>query len=264
MRSVDRAVIDSLLPEGPIWEPEIDEGLDQYFQGKADNSERVADFLECLACIRDPYKTPILSDLEKEHGILTNLNVSEEDRRNSLAQQRYRKKEKGSWEELQVALRAAGFDVYVHENSPAVDPALFLAAFFRMIANGPAAFAGNEDAFAGKFGGELLVNGDIFTQSPAYVAQANGATMFAGNQEAFAGNFDSLNREKIEYSIPSDPDSWPFVFFVGGMATRDPSTGELTQIDSATIPSERESEFKRIILQRKPLFTWAGLLINYM
>jgi hypothetical protein len=262
--SVDRAVINSLLPEGPIWEAETDEGFDQYLNAKAQNSERVANFTDCLAFIRDPFKTCILSDLEKEYGILTNINLTEQQRRDSLATKVYPNQETGSEDNLQNALRSAGFDVYVHQNDPAVDPAIFLAGEFFMVAGGDNAYAGRSDAFAGKGGGDLLVNGEIFEQSPSYFAQANGDNMFAGNSQAFSGGFSELRRDEIIYPLPTDPDDWPFVFFVGGEATRDPITGELLTIATAEVPIEREQEFDRIILQRKGLYTWCGLLVDFV
>lgn len=258
-----KQVLESLLPPGDIWAAEQGADFDLLLEGKALTFEETRSFLECLAHIRNPNLTPILSDLEKEFGILTNNNLSEEIRRTRLAAQVFFIDSNGSEYDLQKQLRDAGFDVYVYQNNPAIDPAIFLDQSFQMVADGGNAFAGRADAYAGKVGGELLVNGDIFTQTAAYLMQADGDNAFAGNGDAVAGRFDEFIQEKIEYSIPTNPEQWPLVFFVGGEATRDPGTGELTDIELAEVDLTREEEFKRTILKFKPIHSWAGLIINY-
>lgn len=261
--NITRQALATLAPPGPLWVVKIDEGFDQLLDGVAANAEAVNDFLDCLGCVRDPFTTPFLEDLEREYGVITNTNLDEQTRREQLAASKvYTVERTGSDDDLEIALQKAGFDVQVHVNSPAVDPASLLANLFQMVAGGVDAYAGNQNAYAGKTGGELLVNGEIFTSSPAYEMQAGGNNAFAGNQFAVAGYFDSFNKDPVVYSIPTDPEAWPFIFFVGGDATRDGS-GALIEIENAEVPSEREDEFKRLILQIKPMHSWAGLLINY-
>jgi len=263
MSNISKKTFLSLLPPGPIWEVKPNGGLDQLLNGIAQNSEDVADFLGFLSCIRDPFTTPFLTDLEREYGVITDINITEDVRRQRLAAEKaYPAKRTGSDDDLEIALQKAGFDVQVHVNSPAIDPATILFGDFQMVAGGGAAFAGNQDAFAGIGGGELLVNGEIFTQSPAYEMQAAGSIAFAGNSKAIAGYFNSFNKDVVEYPVPTDPDAWPFIFFVGGDATRNVS-GELTEVKAADVPTEREAEFKRLILSIKGMHSWAALIINY-
>lgn len=120
-----RALIDSLLPPGPLWDVEEDGDLDKLFDGMADNSAVVYEFLSQLAKITNPAGSPLelLSDLEKEFGILTNLNSTEADRRAQVASIKYSRKGNGSKDFLEDSLQTAGFNVFVHENDPAVDPA---------------------------------------------------------------------------------------------------------------------------------------------
>jgi len=256
-----RAHINDLLPPGALWRPEDDEGFDQLLDGMALDSDAVRVALAQLADIRNPLLTPILSDLEREYGILVDPRLTEETRRQRLNALVYNADSDGTEDDLETTLQDAGFDVFVHQNDPAVDPAIFLDQDFQMVAGGGNAYAGRSDAFASRIGGELLVNGDIFSTSPLYLVVAN--TIYAGDGST-AGEFDEMAIVPFEYEIPTDPDAWPFIFFVGGPATRDPGTGALTAIESAEIPNERQEEFKRTIMRYKPLHTWAGLIVTYV
>ena len=219
MSDLTRAMLDDFLPPGPIWEPEELAEFDLLLEGIADNLEVVRVFLSTLSEIRNPNLTIILADLEREYGIPTNLLLSESTRRMRLAELVFGVDGNGTEDDLQTALQNVGFDVFVYQNDPAVDPAIFLEQDFQMVAGGGNAFAGRADAFAGKIGGELLVNGDIFTTGRIFTSGA-GSGFFAGTGHG-AGEYEDLLVEKIEYPIPTDPDDWPMVFFVGGAVTRE-------------------------------------------
>ena len=119
-----RALINSLLPPGPLWNPEEDEDFDKLLDGMADNSAVVYEFLLQLAKITNPAESPLelLPDLEKEFGILTNLNSTDADRRAQVASIKYSRGGDGSKDFLEDSLQIGGFDVLVHENDPPVDP----------------------------------------------------------------------------------------------------------------------------------------------
>ena len=214
--TVSRKVIDSLLPPGPIWEYKEGGDLDKLLDGIADNYEQLLEDLQQLSDVRDPYNTTILDDLEREYGIIKNSNLTDDVRRQQIATIKYNSKIYGSEDDLQNALDMAGFDLQVHQNDPAVDPAIILDQLFNMVADGDNAYAGRDDAFASRIGGELIVNGDIYEQRTLYLAEADGSNSYAGNSEMVAGRFDETERSAIMYDIPTDPNSWPFVFFVGG------------------------------------------------
>ena len=259
MSELMRRTIDKILPKGSAWRVSQDDDSDKFLDGMADNWETIRAFLSEMDCIRDPHCTPFLADLEREYGVLTNASLTELQRREQLSPIVFNRSSSGSVDSIQQALDDAGFNVQVHENSPAVDPAIFLDQAFQMVAGGGAAFAGNQDAFAGRVGGELLVNGELFTTERVYESVAG--TMFAGT--AGAGEYTDLLRTKVEYPIPTDPNDWPLVFFVGGDATRDGS-GALTAIENADVPSPQESVFKQIVLKFKPIHSWAGLIVTYV
>lgn len=216
---IGRAMIDDLLPPGPLWEPEDVGDFDHLLDGMADNIEAVIIFLSTLSDIRNPKKTIILDDLEREYGVPTNALLSEATRRLRLTELIYGAVGNGTEDDLQPALRDVGFDVYVYQNDPAVDPATFLDQQFQMVAAGGNAYAGRSDAFAARTGGELLVNGDVFLTSRIFTSVA-GSGFYAGTGHG-AGEYEDLLITKQEYPVPTDSDDWPFVFFVGGLATRD-------------------------------------------
>lgn len=164
---------------------------------------------------------------------------------------------------LQEVLNNAGFDVQVHENNPPVDPDLFLNSVPVMVAGGPAAYAGNDQAFAGKTGGFLLVNGPTLTNIPIYKSVAGAVNMVAGNQFAKAGQFEKFGTQDKIYQIPDDPDLWGGFFFIGGDATRN-INNELETIENVDIPASRKNEFIRLILKIKPAQSWGGLMVNYV
>jgi len=235
---ISRAMINALLPDGDIWNPEKDGDFDRFLEGLSLCIEDARSYLEQLGFFRDPYNISeeMLQDLEKEYGIVTKTNVSVETRRMQLAAKIYERGGTGSPDDLKNALINAGFNVYVHPNDPAVDPAIFLDQSFQVTIGDPLnAYIGDPGAYFGRFGGYLLVNGPIIV---------------TGGDEK-------------EYNIPTDPDAWPFIFFLGGIAIRNVS-GQLIEIFRAEIPAERKSEFESIILQYKPIFTWAGIIVTYV
>ncbi|MCK5603585.1 hypothetical protein KAR91_16995 [Candidatus Pacearchaeota archaeon] len=217
MPSLDmKAVFEALLPPGSLWQPAPAAGFDQFLNALGENADDIYERLYDLGSIRDPRKTPILSDLEKEYGVYTNLNLTEAVRRQQLAAIKYAKPGTASDSLLQAILRNAGFDVYVRRNHAPVDPADLLQDQYLLEAGEIDAFAGEPNAIAGRGGGELLVNGPIVVTSVDYDAQANGAAMFAGEPSAIAGFFNETTQTPITYEIPANPDYWPYIFFIAG------------------------------------------------
>lgn len=264
-----RAVINALLPLGSAWAPATGDDYDLLLDGIGDNADAIHDAMDALRYLRDPSRTPILSDLEKEYAVIPVAASTEAERRQRLAATMFMRGVISTYERLQAALDAAGFDVLVHINSPAVDPATFLLEAFDMMCGdllpgGNDAQCGEPEAMCARVGGELLVNGEFFEQSPNYTVLCGEADAQCGEDFAFAGQYDSINLLLIEYEVPTVAGYWPLIFFVGGAATRDPVTDEITDIEIAPVPIERRLEFRRIILKLKPMFSWAGLIVVYV
>jgi hypothetical protein len=282
-------ILQDLLPDSPLFEPAPGEGLDQFLEGMATGDVTVYQFLKSLAFIRDPYRTTVLAELEREFGIVPNTALSEDFRRLYLAAIKYSKVGNGDRDFLEDRLHQAGFtNVFVYENDPRVDPSNFFLGGYLMYAGDTFAQADEPLAIAGAFEGELLVNGDIFNNFIDYIALAGDTFSQADEPVMLAGNFDGTIKEPIEYEIPLSDDYWPAIFFVGGPATFAPPEGaemfagdtfaqagepgaqageffgQLTSIEFADIPNERRDQFRRLILTIKPLHSWAVLVVNYV
>lgn len=231
---LSRRIIDALLPGGALWHPEPDEGLDQLLRGIADNKERTRVFLRGIADIRNPLKTHMLDDLEREFGQQPDAALSEDTRRQRLQAAKGARICDGSPDSVQEILRAAGFDVYVHANSPAVDPALFLAASGGTQMGRSTSMFGRAASIFGGARGELIASTPVFYQ-----------------------------QERVVMPTPTLPQYWPLIFFVGGAATRN-GAGELTAIETANVPASRRAELVRLIVKYKGMHAWAGLLVKYV
>lgn len=263
-----RAVINALLPSGAAWEPAVSSDYDLLMDGIGDNSDVIHDAMDQLRYLRDPARTPILSDLEKEYAVVPVAGSTEAERRARLAATMFDRGRLPTYEVLQDKLWAAGFtNVLVHANSPAVDPDTFLNEDFNMLCGdllpgGNEAQCGEAEAICARVGGELLVNGEFFEQSPNYSVLCGEALAQCGEDLAYAGQYDSINLVLIEYEVPADGGYWPLIFFVGGAATRNVD-GEITDIEIAPVPIERRLEFRRIILKHKMMASWAALIVVY-
>lgn len=253
-----------LFPKSNAFSLFIQKFLTQFVEGLTALPDDFRKYIDQIYLDLFPATTRELSLWEKVFGI-TNPSTDDAIRRNTI-DQRWKLKGGQGPDYIQQVLQDNGFDVQVHENNPPIDPAFFIGISFIMVAGGFNAYAGRIDAYAGMaLNGELLVNGfiPIETSQRLFEMVAGGINGYAGNSKAVAGYFNQYITENKTYTLPTDPLLWPFVFFIGGDATRDPITHELTAIETVQIPKEREQEFKNLILLIKPAQTWAGLIIEY-
>lgn len=260
-----RPVIDALLPPGPLWVPEVDEDLDNLLNGISDNQILIEEFLSNLAYTRIPEKTPLLDDAEKEWGLIFNPDLTEAERRARLLSAKTAHKNEGTDTFLQEKLRLAGFDVYVYRNDPPVDPSIFIYDGFLVVCGGADAICGEADAICGSggAGGALVVNGDLYLNDLTYSVMCAGTEAICGNAAAVCGATNGeITRRLVTYPLPATSGYWPLVFFVGGLATRDPVTDELTNIEFAEIPASRRDEIVSLIVKYKPAHSWCGLLVE--
>lgn len=270
--NISRAAFDTLKPPGNLWKPEPGEDLDNQWNGLTDAIEDAREYANSLADIRNPYKTPVFEDLERNYGIKPNSTISTAIRQARLARKVYQKAKNNTIEDLQSALDIAGFDLQVHKNDPAIDPATFLTDYFQITAGSDYAYAGYNNgvdilAFAARLGGEWLVNTEIFLQSNAYLMQAGGDIAYAGytsdgvNSEACAGYFEGYRQDLLTYPAITDSGYWHMVYFIGGDATRDGS-GYLLTMEQGAVDSNRLDELKEICLSIKNMSVWIALIIT--
>jgi hypothetical protein len=100
-------------------------GFAQLIAGMADTYQVMRDFLNDLGHIRDPYKTPILSDLEREYGIYPDPNLTETVRRDKLASVKYARAGTGTIDNMQINLDRAFPGLFtVYDNDPPINPSI--------------------------------------------------------------------------------------------------------------------------------------------
>ena len=113
MPSFMRTAIDLLWNKGPIHEPKEDGDYSNLRDGIANNIDSVRVDVKNTAYIRQPSKTPILDDLEKEYGKTGNKDLATATRISLLEVERYKKKTNATDEDLQDKLDRAGFNLNV-------------------------------------------------------------------------------------------------------------------------------------------------------
>ena len=229
--------------------------------GISDSLDDVRDKLATLTYIRNAELTEQLDELEIDFGISPDSTLTDAVRRARLDARINASYTAGTRDRLERELQAAGFDLYVHANSPAVNPLQF-GSIYRTIAGNPRAVAGNPSAVAGVFNVNILVNGAQERTVSVWRLVAGGAKAYAGNPQALAARV-GLTTILRTYEMPVAPSAWPFVFFVGGVATRDGS-GELTSVAIAEVPDERRAELEETVLRLKGTYTWAVMVVHYV
>jgi hypothetical protein len=261
-------ILSSLLPDGDMLRPEEGEGLDLFLQGMGENEERMRQFLAELAHLRNPDRTILLSDLEKEYGIKTNENITESDRRAQLAGIMYARRSNGSRDFLQTQLQRAGYAVNVYDNAPAVDPNPLIFGQSQMYCGDTLAQCGEPTAQCAAFDGELVVNGDIGETIIEYTMRCGDTLAQCGEPTALAGNYSGVSLLPYDYEVPSGVGTeverwWNMVFFVGGDVVRG-GGGEITSISFVDIPIQNRKTLRQLILKYKPMHSWGALAINWI
>lgn len=257
-----RRVYIAIMPEGKIWEAEYEADFDKFLAALSISKVDLAQFLAGLSATRLPASTKLLDDLEQEFGILPLSSWTEEKRRENLSESIQHTWDLKTAEDMESALRAVGFDVYVHVNDPPVDPEKFLFEAFVAICGSPTAYCGGPEAYCGGIGGYLLVNGELIFDQILYTTYCGASNALCGSDQAYCGSFSGVEQDIKQYDIPTDPGYWKLFFFVGGPATRD-IDGYLETIEEAPIPYNRRYEFRDLVLKYKPVHAWGGLIIRY-
>jgi len=250
------------MPEGEAWNFEKGQDADKLLEGIAEAQEIVRLKLKAIGSQRNPYETDMLEDLERDYGIRPDNRLSEAERRSKLAGRMYAGTNTGSAPYLQAQLQAAGFNLYVYQNDPAVDPDLFVSGNYNLQLAGENAYTGRVDAFLRQTGGHLIVSGIDGITVIDYLSVV-GPGSFTGNSTLFCGRFDDSRIDPKIYTVPTDPGYWPTIFFIGGEATYDEVTGEITEIEIAEVPAFRRPELRELVIRYKPMKTWAAVVINY-
>lgn len=330
-----------------------DGGLAQYIAGVADNWDIMRIAANAVGDVRNPLKTTMLEDLEKEYGIFSDSNLTEAVRRDKLAGVIYARESHASISNLQTALDRSFTGFTVYDNNPAVDPSKVISSnaiadgmmessdvlswtagssatltkqttdpmqgtrYMKIARNGsanPYAFqntlvsgdtytargfargdgtatprlafgsawiwdgtsstdwqyfevsgvangvfrigaitnTGTEfvefDAVVVSKSGTLIVNGQIFDSYTDWVGGCGEAGAECGEADMQCGENNGIVKTLHEYPYPTNADTWPLVFFVGGSqqgysilrdgAMEYQNLTEWTALNSATLTKE--------------------------
>lgn len=259
---IGKEIATAAMPDGPPHEPEIGGDLDLFNEATGDAIDLIRRDIDSVANVRTPKTTALFAGLQKEYGLIPVENATEDAEIESLETEVYKKRSNGSDDGLQDKLDRAGFDLFVYQNSPdgpAADPESLINNNFQVYC-GEDIVTGNDEAYCGRLGGELVVNGDSFEQVPNFLGCG---TMITGNTTAAAGYFEELIQIPIEYEVSTDPDDWPFVFIVGGVATFNPDDSILN-VAQGFVNNKQKEQLKAIIVGYKPLSTSCALVVTYI
>lgn len=266
-------VFKHLLPTGRAWQITIGKRLRSLFEGLTAAPEDAKDYIDDVYDDLFPDTTRELSAWEDQFG-LPSTQLSEAQRRSRLD---------ATWKALggqdpryiEDTLRAAGFDVYVHEwwvpnglhptggsvNGDVVpvarDPFAYL---WDGVAPRQYVGCGHNSAYCG---GDLMF-ADSNNSPPGYplvnkvretvvsVIGAGHALAFCGGDTAACGA-EVVSYRRKQYVIPADPTKYPYFLYIGGQNFP----------DVATVPLSRRDEFEDLCLKICPLEQWLGILVTY-
>lgn len=267
-------VITHLLPNARAWRITVEKTLREFFEGLAASMGDFKAFFDLVWLDIFPSTTREISTWERQFGLL-DYGLTEQQRRDRLD---------AAWKALggqspryiQDTLRDAGFDVYVHEwwepiigrpgggsingdVTPVVrNPLLYLddgsaSVPFTMYDGGADSQDGDTASQDGGTNAPLgypLVN-KILVSSSAIIGDGS-ASMVDGSTSAQDGGF-ILRNNVVQYTIPSDPNTWPYFLYIGGE----------TFAEQAFVSQSRRDEFEDLCLKICPTEQWLGILVTY-
>lgn len=265
-------IIQHLLPRAAAWRITIDKPLRRFFLGLAGWLER-DDFLltedEQTLTTEDgheflvegsgftnprrysdevfedifPATTRELAEWESQFGLVAN--PSETIRRQNLAAE-WAARGGQSPAYIQGVFQTAGFNVFVHEWWSSGPP---------YVARDPRDFA--DQPLIGQY--QHTASADLahqpqctgFTVGGLPVAGQPQCDRFLANDPHYIVNLDLTPRAPPP--IPSDPNAWPFFFYLGAE----------TFPDHVSVPASRRGEFERLVQKLKPSQQWVVTLVDY-
>lgn len=225
-------VFQHLLPRGRAWRLTAEKTLRKFFEGLAGPYDDARAFVDGVYNDLRPAYTREISKWEVQFGIDYPA-ADEGDRRAALASA-WSASGGQSANYLQTLLRAAGFDVYVHEWWEGANVAPRTVRDPRDYTSVPTI--------------GTTQSGEALAQCGESTAQCN---RFLANDPKYLVH--SNLTPQAPPAIPSTEDSWRFFWYVGGQ----------TFGESAIVAASRRTEFERLIYKYKPAHTWVVELVLF-
>lgn len=256
-------LIKKLLPKSKFWKLLDTKYLSSFFKALTSLPDDFRKYLDSVFLDLFPSSTRSLEMWEEQYAII-NPDSDEEIRRNTIAM-KWKDKGGQSAYYIQKILQENGFNVFVYENNPIVDPNSFLDRDDKQnqaIVNGITTskeevkdlmivcsdierdyvvYCNNDKNFS--CGDEKAICGDYGSYAES--------EWYCGANRAVCGYYEGYIIYEIEEEIPTDSAYFPFLFFVGGEVERD-NFGRITSMQAASIQAERLDYFKNLILSLKP------------
>ncbi|WP_265658587.1 putative phage tail protein [Francisella philomiragia] len=261
-----------LLPKAKAWRLSKGKNLTKLFDGLSKQPQENKDHIDNVWFDIFPESTRELENWEKQFGIDTSSTTTENQRRDYLDSE-WKFLGGQSPKYIQDKLRAAGFDVYVHEwwepnSTPEINkkqqaiprnPHNYIAqdgvTIYLVECGSDNLQCGEEVALCGNKlspSGYLLVN-KIYKNEAEYIVLCGEYDALCGESEALCGN-TGYNESLVEYTIPNDSQYYPYFLYIGAE----------TFPGLAQVPTPRRAEFERLLLKISPAQQWLGILVEYV
>lgn len=262
-----------ILPNARAWRLTLDKTLREFFEGLSGIGTDIKVFFDSIWRDISPETTRELDAWESQFG-LRNAGLTEQERRDRLD---------ATWKALggqdprylQDTLQSNGFNVFIHEwwepgtePAPGIkecvtprNPVLYLRREFTGITllvdcGEPDAECGEPDAECGNSDTPLgypLVN-KVFETVPDLIVLCGEVAAECGGPDIECGSYFAFATRLLNYTVPNDPDKWPYFLYIGGEIF-----GE-----QATVPETRRDEFEALCLKICPAQQWLGILVTYV
>jgi len=224
-----------VLPRAKAWCITQNKRLREFFEGLVHLQVDYKAYIDLIWLDIFPETTRELEAWEDQFFLIKNTGLTEQERRDRLAE---RWKALGGQDPryIQDTLQANGFDVYVHQWwVPASDPA---------VARDPNTYV-TGDSY-------MLVN-ILYEANIGSINSCGNPNMVCGRVSAVCGASTATSYGRKIYPVPSDPNEFPFVMYLGGS----------TFSGTANVPETRRDEFERLVLSLCPAQQWVGMLVKY-
>lgn len=248
-------IFQHLLPRSSAWSLTIDRYLRKFFLGLSEQPALTKTFIDQVYLDLFPETTRELNEWERQFGLpLTDVSLGDAHpdvvSGRLLLDAEWKATGGQSPSYIQGVLRAAGFDVYVHEWWASGPP--YVARDPRDYTDQPLIGSYQCTGFDGgglplptqpQCTGKFNIDGD-----PIAGPQCN---RWLANEIHYLVNLDLTRRAPPP--VPDDPAKWPYFMYVGGAVFG----------TNATVDITRRAEFERLLLKLRPTHNWIVTLVNY-